>query len=320
MAGMKDVARVAGVGLGTVSRVLNGSGYVSEEAKNKVLEAMRALDYTPNYNAQSLKWQRTKVIGVFVPTINHPFFAEVVQNIESLSDTLGYKIMLVCSQNSAEKESSVIRMIVQNRMDGAIFITHHRHEDISPELPIVTLDRHLGKYIPCITSDNYDATFKAVEYLIAHGCKKIGYLGGKPSVESEVSQRLEGYKAAIKRHNLKEYVLFEDIKHGDEGSYASKYIELYGDTDAAFVSGDVLALSLYNQAVSAGRSIPQDFKIVSFDGNLSSWVSEPKFTFVKQNIPALSRIIIEQLIKKINKEEFQEKIIVPSDFIVGETT
>lgn len=320
MAGMKDVARVAGVGIGTVSRVLNGSGYVSEEAKNKVLEAMRSLNYTPNYNAQSLKWQRTKVIGVFVPTINHPFFAEVVQNIEALLDALGYKIMLVCSQGNAEKESSVIQLIVRNRMDGAIFITHHKHEDISPEFPIVTLDRHLGKYIPCITSDNYDATRKAVEYLISCGCKKIGYLGGKPSVESEVSQRLAGYKAAVSRHNLNEYVLFEDIKHGDEWGYASKYIGLYGDTDAAFVSGDMLALSLYNQVISAGKRIPEDFKIVSFDGNLSGWISKPKFTFVKQNIPALCQVIIEQLLKKINKQEFQERIIVPSDFIVGETT
>lgn len=320
MAGMKDVARIAGVGLGTVSRVLNGSGYVSDEAKCKVLEAMRSLNYTPNYNAQSLKWQKTKVIGVFVPTISHPFFAEVVQNIESLLDKQGYKIMLVCSQGSAEKESSVIQLIVRNRMDGAIFITHHEHEDISPEYPIVTLDRHLGKHIPCITSDNYDATYKAVEYLISLGCRKIGYLGGKPSVESEVSQRLAAYKAAVGAHNLKEYVLFEDIRHGDEWDYASKYLKLYGETDAAFVSGDVLALNLYNQAVSDGRSIPQDFKIVSFDGNLNGWVPKPKFTFVKQNIPALSQMIIEQLLKKINKQEFQEKIIVPSDFIVGETT
>ena len=154
MANMKDVARLAGVGMGTVSRVLNESGYVSASVRKRVRSAMEQLNYTPNCTAQTLKGGKNKIIGLFVPTVSHPFFSAIAGEIETCLDRRGYKLLLVCSQNSAEKESGVIRLIASGRVDGAIFITHYRHNDILPDYPIVTLDRHLGENVPCVTSDN----------------------------------------------------------------------------------------------------------------------------------------------------------------------
>lgn len=320
MANMKDVARLAGVGMGTVSRVLNESGYVSEDVKLRVQSAVEALNYTPNCTAQTLKGGKNKLIGLFVPTVCHPFFSAIAGEIESSLDERGYKLLLVCSQNSAEKESGVIRLIASGRVDGAIFITHYRHDDILPGYPIVTLDRHLGENVPCITSDNFESTRRATEYLLQRSGGKIGYLGGKPKVDSEVGERVKGYSAAMKESGKEELILFEDIVHGDEAKYAEKFFDLFPDAEGAFVSGDMLALALFREAEKRGRRIPEDFKIVSYDGVMDSWIASPKFTVIRQDLKGLSQVIVDQLVRKIEGRSVQHKIVVPAIFEEGETT
>lgn len=227
--------------------------------------------------------------------------------------------MLVCSQNSSQKESEVIRLIASGRVSGAIFITHYRHDDILPDYPIVTLDRHLGENIPCVTSDNFESTRRATEYLLNKSDGKIGYLGGKPTVDSEVEERLGGYCAAMRAHGKEERILFEEIAHGDELKFAHKFFELFAEAEGAIVSGDMLALALYQEAEKTGRKIPENFKIVSYDGVLDSWVKSPKFTVIRQDIEGLSESIVDQLIKKIDGCPVQDKVIVPTLFEEGDT-
>ena len=320
MAGMKDVARFANVGIGTVSRVVNGSGYVSDEVRDRVNKVIASLNYTPNHSAQSLKTQKTKMVGLFVPTINHPFFAAIAQQIESMLDKNGYKLMLICSQDKVEKENGIIKLVAQNRMDGAIFFTHQEHKDISPKYSIVALDRHLGENIPCIASDNYESTQKALDHLLSRGCKKIGYIGGKPGVESEVSERLRAYRDTVAGLGMGERIIYEPIAHGTEAVYAEKFLKLYGECDGVFVSGDVLAIKLYSAAIRSGRRVPEDLKIISFDGVMGNWMDTPVFTTVRQNLCKLSEAIVEQLINKIEKRDYLQRVIVPCDFIIGETT
>lgn len=320
MANMKDVARLAGVGMGTVSRVLNKSGYVSADVRERVESAMERLNYTPNCTAQTLKGGRNTLVGLFVPTLRHPFFSAIAEEIERCLDRIGYKLLLVCSRDSAKKESEVIRLIASGRVGGAIFITHYRHDDILPDYPIVTLDRHLGKNIPCVTSDNFESSRRATEYLLGRSGGKIGYLGGKPKVESEVEERLNGYRAAVRAHGIEERVLFEEIAHGDEAKFAEKFLDLYADSEGALVSGDMLALALFREAEKRGKRIPSDFKIVSYDGVLDSWVKSPIFTVIRQDLSGLSESIVDQLVKKIDGRPFQDKIVVPALFEEGETT
>lgn len=320
MANMKDVARLAGVGMGTVSRVLNGSGYVSADVKERVHSAIEVLNYTPSCTAQTLKSGKNKLIGLFVPTVHHPFFSAIAERIEDCLDRKGYKLLLVSSRSSAEKESGVIRLIASGRVDGAIFITHYRHDDILPDYPIVTLDRHLGENVPCITSDNFESARRATEYLLKRSDGKIGYFGGKPKVDSEVEERLRGYRAAIEANGKSEYVLYEEIVHGDEAKYAEKFFKLFPDADGAFVSGDMLALALFREAEKKGRKIPENFKIVSYDGVLDSWIAEPKFTVIRQDISGISQAIVEQLTRKIEGAPVKSKVVVPALFEEGETT
>ena len=197
---IKDVAKYAGVGIGTVSRVLNDEKAVNSETREKVRKAMEALDFQPNRMASRLRRNETRNIALLVPLVNHPFFAKLANYVEDEADKFGYSVILVSSQQRVEKEKDIIDRIKRREVDGAVFVTHYAHE--AEELkgcPIVSIDRSFGEEYPYVTSDNYDSTFKAVEYLISKGCKKIGYIGSKPLVSSEVMERERAYRDAVQK-------------------------------------------------------------------------------------------------------------------------
>lgn len=321
MASIKDVAALAGVGVGTVSRVINGSEHTSEKVRRKVNDAIEQLNFHPNVSAQSLKSQKAGVVGLFIPVLNHPFFCSVAEKLETELYNNGYKTMIVCSQGRREKEQMVLSMLAQKRVDGAVFITHHDLGQIDESLPIVTIDRHFGFNVPCITSDNYDSTKKAVEFLIAKGCKKVAYFGGKPSVGSEVEKRFAAFKDVMAAHGMEELGLFEEYDHGKDYEYAQRFMDLYGDVvDGAFCSGDMLANSLYAMAVNRGISIPQKLKIVSFDGIMSRWRNSPQFTAVVQDLDGITHHVVEELLNKIEDRPFKKVVVIPAKFVEGETT
>ena len=189
-----DVAALAGVGVGSVSRVLNGSSAVSESTREAVMKAVKTLHYTPNSMAKRLREQRAGVIALMVPIVYHPFFAQFIDCVASEVVNYGYSVLLVASQQHVEKENEIIQKIKRKEVDGAIFVTHYLHDEEEIRgLPLVSIDRHLSLEVPCVTSNNYDATKLALEYLKEKGCKKIGFLGTKPFVESEVSLRKLAY-------------------------------------------------------------------------------------------------------------------------------
>ncbi len=319
MASIIDVAKRSGVSKTTVSRVLNNNGYVSEEVRKRVLKAIEEIGYKPNQMARSLKYSRSNVVALFVPTISHPMFSKIADAIEEDLYQKGIRLIIVQSQGNKEKELKLLDMIGQNQVDGIIFITHHVHEYVDQSLPLVTFDRHLGKNIPCITSNNYDATVEALEYLISCKAKKIGFIGGKPRVKSEVSKRLDAYLDVMKKIGQEPVYIYEDFEHGEETKYALKFLELYPDVDAIFASGDIMANSLYQLAVFKGIKVPEDLKIIAYDGMIDDLVYHPVFTKCQQNIVEIAHAIVEQLMHKINGEPCEKLVVIPSTFVKGET-
>ncbi|MGM9987795.1 MAG: LacI family DNA-binding transcriptional regulator, partial [Bacillaceae bacterium] len=156
MATIKDVAKYAGVGIGTVSRVINNKGAVKPSTKAKVEEAIRALNFRPNEIARSFKMQNSKMIALLIPRINHPFFSELAFHVGGELYKRGYKLMICNAEFEADNELSYIEMLKQNKVEGMIILSYNDIDAyISSELPIVTIDRHYSAGITCITSDNY---------------------------------------------------------------------------------------------------------------------------------------------------------------------
>lgn len=319
MVGIKDVAKAAGVGVATVSRAINNTGYVSKENKIKIFKAIEELNFVPNQTARNLKNNSSKMIAVFIPTLAHPFFCTIVEYIENYLSKNGYKIIIVSSQYHIERETEVIQMLKRRQVDGIIFLTHYSHNKINTNLPIVTVDRRVDNLVPCITSDNYEATYRAIELLINKKCRNIVFIGGRPEVTSEILQRKQAYDDVMNNHNLRAISYYENIEHGDEKELVVKMLEENKNIDAIFASSDVIAMTCYNIITSKGIKVPEEIKIIGYDGMLNNWIAHPIISSCKQDLEKMAEAIVEQLIKKINSEKTEEVVIIPTKFIEGET-
>lgn len=317
---IKDVAKYAGVGVGTVSRVINNEKAVGEKTREKVLEAMKALNYSRNNMAFRLRKNETRIIALLVPVVNHPFFAKLAYYVEDEASKFGYSVILVSSQQKVDKETEIITKITHREVDGAVFVTHYKHEEEDLQnCPIVSIDRTFGKNIPYVTSDNYEATKKALKYMIERGAKRIGYLGSKPLVDSEVSERERAYLDVMAEYNLPPRIVNEVIQHGEETIAVADFMERYSDVDGVFVSGYTLSQFLYEAAIEQGRKIPEDMQIISYDGIFKQW-GISNITSVEQPIEDMARHVVRLLIKKIHGEETPTRTVLKTKFVLGTTT
>ncbi len=317
---IKDVAKYAGVGVGTVSRVINNERSVGEKTRQKVLEAMRALNYSRNNMAFRLRKNETRIIALLVPVINHPFFAKLAYYVEDEASRFGYSVILVSSQQKVEKETEIITKIKHREVDGAVFVTHYMHEseDIA-SCPIVSIDRSFGDNIPYVTSDNYEATKNAIRYMIEHGARRVGFIGSKPLVSSEVMERERAYIDIMAEYNMPTRMVNEVIQHGEETVVVSDFMEKYKDVDGVFVSGYTLSQVFYEEAISLGKKIPEQLQIVSYDGIFKQWGSTG-ITSVEQPVEEMARQVVRLLIKKIRNEDTCIRTVLKTKFVLGTTT
>lgn len=318
---IKDVAKKAGVGVGTVSRVLNGGKSVNKETHQRVLEAIEELHFVPNQMASRLRKDASGIIALLVPVVNHPFFAKLAYFVEDEADKFGYSILLVSSQKRMEKERNILQRIKRREVDGAIFVTHFDHEEKELKgCPLVSIDRPLGADIPYVTSDNYDATKNAVEYLIQKGCRKIGYVGSKPLVDSEVLKREDAYLDVMKEQGIQPRIKNDVILHGDESNVVAEFLQAYPDVDGVFASGHTMAQVLYETALQKGIKVPEQMQIVSYDGSFKQWSNNPYLSCVEQPIEEMAREVVRLLIDKIDGKEVQMRTMLKTNFLVGATT
>lgn len=318
---IKDVAERANVGVGTVSRVLNGGKSVNKETKKRVLEAIEELKFVPNQMASRLRKDKSGIIALLVPVVNHPFFAKLAYFVEDEADKFGYSVLLVSSQKRIEKESRILQRIKRREVDGAIFVTHYDHaQEGLKDCPLVSIDRPLGENIPYVTSDNYEATKNAVEYLIRQGCKRIGYVGSKPLVESEVLKREDAYLDVMKEHGMKPRIQNDVILHGDENNIVEEFLQSYADVDGVFASGYTMAHVLYEAALRKGIKIPEQLQIISYDGTFEQWNNNSFLTCVEQPIEAMAREVVRLLIDKMEGREVPLRTMLKTKFLIGATT
>ncbi|MDE6505586.1 MAG: LacI family transcriptional regulator [Clostridia bacterium] len=317
---IKDVANYANVGVGTVSRVLNG-GSVNKTTRETVMKAMRELKFTPNVTAHRLRKNRTGVIAVLVPIINHPFFSEFVERVEEAADKYGWSVLIVSSQQKLDKENGIIEKIRRKEIDGAIFVTHYKHDEKDLQgCPFVSIDRPLSKDIPYVTSNNYEATAEALEYLISKGCKKIGYIGSKPIVDSEVMQREKAYLDTMAKHGFEPRIVNDVIMHGEERGAVDKFFAAYPDVDGIFAAGYTMAQTTYGAAIEKGYSVPDCLQIIGYDGSFEKWGNIKSLTAVEQPISEMAKAVVDLLYGVIEGKQVTTRTSMKAKLVIGATT
>ena len=212
MATIKDVAREAGLTVTTVSRVLNNRGYISEDARKKVYDAMEKLNYQPNEVARSLHKKTTNTIGLIVPHIRHPYFAEMISNIENEAFKKGYRILLCNTKGKAEKEREYLDICTSNRVAGVILFsgTISVESFIQMDVPVITMERTLDNGTASVECDNRTGGELAAKRLLKAGCKHlllVGSTSGK--VELPADDRVLGFrKNLLSEHRKTPCILY----------------------------------------------------------------------------------------------------------------
>lgn len=321
---LKDVAKLAGVSTATVSHVINGTRFVSEELQKKVNDAMSALDYQPNMMARALKMGFQKTIGVIVPDCTNPFFAEISRAIDRYCFSKGYNIILCNTDNNLDQQSSYTNMLISKHIDGVIFISSdNSEEDVEKfqkhSIPIVIADR-IGKYhnVDSIIVDNEKGGYEATKYLINRGFTKIGCISG-PSFISSSSQRVLGYKRALKESNIElvdEYISVGDFHFAGGITAANDFLKLKEKVEAVFATNDMMALGFIDTLRNQGVSVPKDVSVIGYDNIQLAQFMSPKLTTVAQPLEELAQTATNLLLKKINKQTNSKKIIKLNPVII----
>lgn len=316
MATIKDVAKMSGVSVATVSRVLNNRGYLSEEVKLKVSDAMKELNYHPNDLARSLHRQKSNILGLIVPTVSHPFFGEVARRVEFYAHSQGYKMFVCNSLHNRAKEKQYIDMLKRSQVDGIIMGSHLLDIDdyLGLNLPVCSLDRQLGDSIPYICSDNYQGGILATRHLIHHGCKKLLHICGSLEVDMLSNRRTDAFLEICQETDT-DYVLCElpdsSVTDFSEEDHLRQVLQENPDCDGVFATSDITAAMIISLALSMDRKVPEDLKIVGFDGGLISTLIYPRLSSIQQPVDAICRYAVEYLIRQMNGEAVPSQTILP---------
>lgn len=319
MATIKDVAREAGLTVTTVSRVLNNRGYISEATRKKVYQVMAGLDYQPNEIARSLYRKHSKMIGVIIPTVSHPFFGELSSAIELSAYEAGYKIVLCNSHLDQTKERVYVDLLKRHKMDGIVMASHTLEVDEYENLnmPLVTVDRQISPSIPSISSDSFEGGRLAAQLLLRKGAKRAAHICGSLKLDLLPNRRHDAFVQEMTAHGVPPIVVQTNIDVFDVTQYESLVNRLFDehpDIDAVFAS-DVKAAHVIQTCHRLGKRVPQDVMVVGYDDIKLANLLVPRLTTVHQPIDEMGRRIVELIIRQVNGEEVPSMTVLPVTLI-----
>ena len=265
---MSDVAREAGVALGTVSKVINGQS-VGESYRLKVEAAVKKLNYQVNNSARSLKTDRTNTVAFIVPNTILPYFALLTHHINTALERRNYKMLLFLTEYDREREQDVIQLVRQNRADGVIALTYNPHLEIPEDIPFVTIDRFFSVSVPCVAADNFAGGRMAAHELKRRGCKHVAFMRIGSRLTNEPSKRKDGFISGCMELGLPYECLLLD--EGMPFSAFENFLRanMEGDRltfDGLFCGTDTVAYQVIGILRKMGLRVPEDVQVIGFDG------------------------------------------------------
>ena len=324
-----DIAKLSGVSIATVSRVINNSPKVSEKTKKKVWDVMNEYDYTPNVFARGLGLNSVKTVGLVCPDVSDRYTANAIAYLEKNLRKYGYDSILMCSGFDYEGKVEAVKILLDRRIDAMILVGSHYAgdcgqndiqylKDAAQKVPVVLMNGYVrvpGVY--CVLTDNYKAVYDTVCNLIEAGRKKIVFLYDANSYST--TKKLEGYQDALIDNGLKvqeEYKVFMPnnvLKARD--LLAKKRL----DFDAVIASDDAMAVGALKYVHQINKSIPEDVNVVGFNNSELCVCCNPEMSSIDSQ-EELSEIAVDSLIKVLAGKSVRQKMEIPCKFIKRNTT
>lgn len=311
MSTIKDVAALAGVSFTTVSHVLNNTRPVSAQARARVLAAVDEIGYLPSAVARSLRRSETKIVGVLVPNVRNPFFAELVVGVEEWCRQAGYSVFLCNSDNDPKHQQAYLRTLLEKRIDGLLLSSAGDTETLADtfrhaRVPVVTVDRLVpGARADRVSVNNQLGAFEAVKHLLDLGHRRIGCVSGPG--EFEVTQeRVAGWRQALSAFGLEartDWLVESDFSTAGGYQAVKALLTRQPELSAVFAANDMMAMGALRAAAELGLAVPGQLSLVGFDAIELGGFVYPALTSVGCSIRELGREAGRALIERIENPQ-----------------
>lgn len=313
MASLQEVARHAKVSIATVSRVLNKSDKVVPETRATVEKALRELGYRPSRVARRLRMKggRAHLVGLIIPDIQNPFYAEIARGVEDAAYAAEYALLLCNSDENPEKERFYLEVMRSESVDGIVLPPFDDTDAAVIEIaatgmPVVCVDRSMVKLkTDLVEVDNHRGAFEAVSHLLDKGHKNIGLIEGRPHVSTS-RERRRGYLDALAERGVtvrKDLMRSGDFKQESGRVLANELLALRKPPTALFVCNNLMTVGALATIHQRGLRVPQDVAIVGFDDLPWAEALDPPLTVVRQPAYDVGRQAMELLLKRIMEPE-----------------
>lgn len=323
---IRDVAALAGVSVAAVSRALNGSGYVSEEIKQRVLQAAHQLRYRPHASARGLKLQSTHTLGLIIADITNPFYAQLADAVLTSARRLGYHVILAATDEQPAMEEEYLNVLLEKRVDGILAVATGDNSSLWRDahdlgIQVVLVDREIASLpeADVVLIDNKQGALEAVTYLLGLGHKRIGIING-PTSTTTGAGRLEGYYLAHQQAGLtvdEHLVQIVSFKRESGVQAVQQLLALPEPPTAIFASNNVLGETTVFVLRERGLRIGADISLLMFDDVPWASLISPPLTVVAQPIYQLGTTAVELLIRRLQERdspsaERRETVLTPT--------
>lgn len=315
---IKDVARMAGVSISTVSRVINNSKPVSPEVRQKVLEVINELGYKPNEVARTLVTKKSYLIGVIVTDLGDTYIAQLVRGIEEVGKMYDYDILLCSTYGDKAAEIKYMQILSRKQAEGIILISDSLNKEIDIQIkdfkmPMVYLNRYFyNEDFPTVTIDSLEATYEMTNYLISLGHENIAYVSSSKEDHSLEHIKLDGYKKAIlENEGFEEIIYYAKGRNIDDGYEICK--DIIGSNDkitAIFCSHDELSIGVLSYLYDNNIKVPDQISVAGYGDVKTASIFRPRLTTIKEPFYDIGAVAIRRIIKEIKKEKIDKDTII----------
>jgi len=322
---MKEVAVEANVSIATVSRVLAGGNNVAKEVRQRVLEAVRNLDYHPNRLARDLRAGLRKLVGVIVPDLQNPFFPSVVHGVEEVLYAAGYTLVLGHSDGVAEREQSHMMVLRGEGAAGLILIPDNgpgANYDLlkGGDIAVVAVDRvPKGLQVDLVTTSNRTGTREATAHLLSHGHRRIGFIGGPENV-STAEERLAGYQEALRSAQVPiqdSLIIHSDLRQAGGAAAMVRLIELPNPPGAVLIANNLMTLGALQTIHERRLRIPEEVAVIGFDDMPWATSLNPPLTAIAQPVEEIGRTAAQMLLERFREpHRIARQVVLPTRLIV----
>jgi LacI family transcriptional regulator len=321
---IKDVAQGAGVSTTTVSHVVNGTRFVEEPTRQRVLEAIARLDYHPSLAARSLITNSTKTVGVLVSNAANNFFGEILLGLEGVLRPAGYGLMLCNTDETPALEEQALKLLLSQRVDGLIIAGVSQHWDAlsrasASQLPMVFADRLFPAIPgPFVAMDSEQGGYLGTSHLIEAGHRRIAILAGSTQVSAS-HDRVAGLRRALAEHDIPlppEWVVFFRAEIEPAREATRRLLTAEPRPTALFVNNNVMVLGVLLEIRALGLRCPEDVSVIGFDDNPWWDVTDPPVTAVRQLSYRMGHTAAEMLFVLMSGKELAEsRVIIPCELV-----